>query len=52
MNDFLPGHFKLISELMASLSEAERKTLVRLLGKIQDRVAAIRAESAALTSST
>ncbi|HWA28795.1 MAG TPA: MarR family transcriptional regulator [Lacunisphaera sp.] len=52
LNEFMPGHFKLISELMSSLSESERKTLVRLLGKIQDRVAALRAESAALTSST
>jgi DNA-binding MarR family transcriptional regulator len=40
MQDFLPGHFKVISGLMASLSESERRTLVRLLGKIQDRTAA------------
>jgi len=51
MRDFLPGHFKLISELMAPLSESECKTLVRLLGKIQDRAAALRAESAALPAS-
>ena len=43
LNDFLPGHFKLISGLMASLTEAERKTLVRLLGKIQQQAATLNA---------
>ena len=51
LNDFLPGHFKLISGLMAPLTETERKTLVRLLGKIQQHAATLAAESAALTTS-
>lgn len=37
--EFLPGHFKAIATLMSPLSEAERKTLVRLLGKIQEQAA-------------
>ena len=47
---FLPGHFKAIAALMSPLSEAERKTLVRLLGKIQERAAVLhhRAKGAAL----
>ena len=48
LNEFLPGHFKLISELMAPLSESERKTLVRLLGKIQGHSATLRANAAAV----
>lgn len=39
LGEFLPGHFKLISELMTPLSESERKTLVRLLNKIQQQAA-------------
>lgn len=35
MHEILPGHFKRIAEAMAPLNEAERKTLVRLLAKIQ-----------------
>lgn len=46
LNDFLPGHFKVIASLMATLSETERKTLVRLLVKIQQRTAALHADSA------
>jgi DNA-binding MarR family transcriptional regulator len=34
---FLPGHFKIASAVMSTLTEAERKTLVRLLGKIQQQ---------------
>lgn len=41
LNDFLPSHFKLISGLMAPLTETERKTLVRLLGKIQEHAATL-----------
>lgn len=37
---FLPVHFRGASEVMGALSESERKTLVRLLGKIQQQVAA------------
>ena len=39
--EFLPGHFKAIAALMSPLSEAERKTLVRLLGKIQQQAVAM-----------
>lgn len=46
LNEFLPGYFKVITELMSPLSEAERKTLVRLLGKIQQHAATLRSESA------
>lgn len=37
LEEFMPGHFKTIAGLMSPLSEAERKTLVRLLGKIQQQ---------------
>ncbi len=33
----LPGHFKRMTALMATLSEAERKTMVRLLTKILEQ---------------
>jgi DNA-binding MarR family transcriptional regulator len=39
--EFLPGHFKAIAALMRPLSEAERKTLVGLLVKIQQQAAAL-----------
>lgn len=39
LHAFLPGHFKTIATLMSPLSETERKTLVRLLGKIQQEAA-------------
>ena len=35
LREFLPGHFKTTSKLMSTLTEPERKTLVRLLTKIQ-----------------
>lgn len=38
----LPRHFKVMSSLLSTLNEAERKTLVRLLGKIADRAAELR----------
>jgi DNA-binding MarR family transcriptional regulator len=37
LRQFLPGHFKITSNVMSPLTEAERKTLVRLLGKIQQQ---------------
>lgn len=40
---FLPGHFKMIAGLIAPLSETERKTLVKLLVKIQANATALRA---------
>ena len=48
LNEFLPGHFKLIAELMAPLSESERKTLVKLLVKIQGHAIAPRNSVAAI----
>jgi DNA-binding MarR family transcriptional regulator len=41
LHNFLPGHFRLISSLMATLTEAERKTLVGLLGKVQQQITAL-----------
>lgn len=41
---FLPIHFRGASEVMAALSESERKTLVRLLGKIQQQAATLAVE--------
>jgi DNA-binding MarR family transcriptional regulator len=37
----LPSHFRRLAQLMQPLSEAERKTLVRLLTKILARAAEI-----------
>ncbi|MFT3781607.1 MAG: MarR family transcriptional regulator [Nibricoccus sp.] len=34
LHQMLPGHFKRIADLMACLSETERKTLVRILEKV------------------
>lgn len=51
LSDFLPGHFKVIAGLMATLNESERKTLVRLLGKIQQQASSLRAEFTPLTAS-
>lgn len=36
---FLPIHFREVRAVMGALSESERKTLVRLLGKIQQQAA-------------
>lgn len=41
LQDFLPGHFRSIASLMSPLSETERKTLVQLLGKIQQQAASL-----------
>jgi DNA-binding MarR family transcriptional regulator len=46
---FLPGHFRLIGTIVAELTESERKTLVRLLGKI---VAGVHAAHPAATPMT
>lgn len=37
LDDMLPEHFSRINTLLEPLSENERRTLVRLLGKIADR---------------
>ncbi len=39
--EFLPGHFKAIAAIMPTLSKSERKTLVRLLGKVQQQAAVL-----------
>jgi DNA-binding MarR family transcriptional regulator len=39
--EVLPGHFKQMAELMAPLSEHERKTLVRLLNKVANQASAM-----------
>lgn len=41
LHKLLPGHFKAITQLMNPLTVAERKTLVRLLGKVQQQAAAL-----------
>jgi len=38
---FLPGHFQAIASLMSPLTEAERKTLVQLLGKVQQHASTL-----------
>jgi DNA-binding MarR family transcriptional regulator len=39
----LPGYFRRIAAVMGRLTEAERKTLVVLMGKIQQTMPSIRA---------
>jgi DNA-binding MarR family transcriptional regulator len=41
MQEFLPGHFKAIAAIMSTLTEAERKTLVSLLIKVQEQAAVL-----------
>ncbi len=45
LTKMLPGHFKRLARLMACLSESERKTLVRLLGKVSSQAATISGET-------
>lgn len=52
LHEFLPGHFKIISRLMTPLNEAERKTFVRLLVKIQDHSTALHGKIAAQPAAT
>ncbi len=42
LDRILPGHFRRIAAVMHHLTETERKTLVRLLGKIQQNMSVIR----------
>ncbi len=51
LNDFLPDYFKAIAGLMTPLSETERKTLVRLLGKLQQHITTLRTETTAQPAS-
>jgi len=41
LDKILPGHFRTIAEVMTPLSEAERKTLARLLNKILQHTATL-----------
>jgi len=41
LEEMLPGHFRLMAEIMRPLSEVERKTLVRLLNKILQQASAL-----------
>ena len=41
LTGFLPGHFQAIASLMSPLSEAERKTLVQLLAKVQQHASTL-----------
>ncbi len=52
LQEFLPGHFKVTSSLMATLTESERKTLVRLLTKIQQQAAALNAQPSAVVAAS
>ena len=45
LRDYLPGHFQAINSIMSQLSEAERKTLVRLLAKVQQQAAGLKPSS-------
>jgi DNA-binding MarR family transcriptional regulator len=45
LNRMVPGHFKRLAQLMSCLTEAERKTMVRLLSKIVSQVSVVRGES-------
>ena len=52
LHDFLPGHFKVAGATMSTLSESERKTLVRLLVKIQQQVAVLNLPAPAAPASS
>ncbi len=41
MHDFLPAHFRLITQLMGNLSENEQQTLSRLLTKVSMQAASL-----------
>lgn len=47
LHGMLPGHFQLMANLMRSLAESERHTLVRLLNKVISQAATLQAETAA-----
>jgi len=50
IREFLPGHFRTTAKLMSTLSESERKTLVRLLNKISTQAAAMLGGPATVTA--
>jgi DNA-binding MarR family transcriptional regulator len=41
LQEFLPGHFKLIAQVISPLTETERKAFVRLLVKIQQHASTL-----------
>ncbi|HZP61401.1 MAG TPA: MarR family transcriptional regulator [Opitutaceae bacterium] len=47
IEDILPGHFRIISAVMGSLNETERKTMVRLLNKILQQASGLTPSEAA-----
>lgn len=52
LQEFLPGHFRIVASVMNTLSEKERRTLVSLLVKIQQHAATLRAEPAGNAAAT
>jgi DNA-binding MarR family transcriptional regulator len=52
LQEFLPGHFRIVASVMSPLNEAERKTLVRLLVKVQQHAAALRTNAADVAATT
>lgn len=46
----LPGHFQLMADLMAPLSQSERKTLVNLLNKILQNTATLNTDPAEMAT--
>lgn len=52
LQEFLPGHFRIVASVMSTLSEKERKTLVSLLVKIQQHAATLRSEPAGHATTT
>ncbi|PAW65596.1 MAG: MarR family transcriptional regulator [Opitutia bacterium Tous-C1TDCM] len=51
LRGFMPGHFRSVAAVMDTLGEGERKTLVRLLVKIQRQVSALKAGDPSAESS-
>lgn len=47
VREMLPLHFRMMADLMRSLNEAERKTLVRLLNKVLEQAISLRAPTPA-----
>jgi DNA-binding MarR family transcriptional regulator len=52
LREFLPGHFRATAAVMSTLSESERKALVRLLAKVQQQAAALNANAQAAVSTS
>ena len=52
LHEILPEHFQRMAILMHTLSEPERKTLVRLLHKIKEQAAKLAPPAAAHLAST